>query len=86
MTPQLDAAGRWRRLGGTLWLIGLPGALKTTLAAFTRTLFDVRGWPGLVLGGYVLHRGLSRDPTPSGLRPTQAATIANAAPEPDPLQ
>jgi bifunctional enzyme CysN/CysC len=80
MTPPLDDAGRWRRPGGTLWLTGLPGAGKTTLAAATQRLLDIRGWPGLVLDGDVLRRGLSSDLSLSARhRAEQARRAAHVA-------
>ena len=50
---------RWT---GTLWLVGLSGAGKTTLALATRDALVARGHPApMLLDGDVLRRGLCAD-------------------------
>lgn len=45
----------------TVWLTGLPGAGKTTLARALEQVLATRGQPCCVLDGDELRRGLSRD-------------------------
>lgn len=61
---RIDAAARSRangHKGGVLWLTGLSGAGKTTVALETeKRLFD-RGWHAYVLDGDNVRHGLSSD-------------------------
>jgi len=46
---------------GTIWLTGLPGAGKSTVAAAVRDRLTEQGRPAVLLDGDQLRRGLSRD-------------------------
>lgn len=48
-------------IGGTVWLTGLSGSGKSTIAGHLRSLLDGDGVPALVLDGDELREGLNAD-------------------------
>lgn len=60
-TPRITAFGPVLADHGTVWLTGLPGAGKTTIAHATERLLHQLGVPCCVLDGDELRRGLSSD-------------------------
>jgi bifunctional enzyme CysN/CysC len=48
-------------INGTVWLTGLPGAGKSTVAANLRTMLESRNVNSVTLDGDVLRKGLSSD-------------------------
>ncbi|MDA8035383.1 MAG: adenylyl-sulfate kinase [Actinomycetota bacterium] len=48
-------------IGGTVWLTGLSGSGKSTIAGHLRSLLDRDGVPALVLDGDELREGLNAD-------------------------
>jgi adenylylsulfate kinase len=57
----LQTFGRATQDGGVVWLTGLPGAGKSTLAYAVSAILTSHGMRSAVLDGDVLRRGLSRD-------------------------